>query len=61
MEHSERIEQAQTPAHTARAIREALDADMEGKRATGFKPRIKEDGDMWFTQVFGSAIASKPS
>jgi len=55
------LEQAQTPAQTAGEIREALDADLEGARATGFKPRTNEDGDMWFTQTFGSAIASKPS
>jgi ubiquinone/menaquinone biosynthesis C-methylase UbiE len=53
------LEQAQTPAQTAGEIRQALDADLEGPRTTGFRPRTNEDGDMWFTQVFGSAIASK--
>jgi ubiquinone/menaquinone biosynthesis C-methylase UbiE len=55
------LEQTQTPAQTAGEIRTALDADREGGRATGFRPRTNEDGDMWFTQTFGSAIASKPS
>ena len=55
------LEQAQTPAHTAGELRAALDGDLEGGRATGFRPRTNEDGDMWFTQTFGSAIASKPS
>jgi len=55
------LAQAQTPAHTAGEIRQALDADLEGARATGFRPRTDEDGDMWFTQTFGSAIASKPA
>jgi ubiquinone/menaquinone biosynthesis C-methylase UbiE len=55
------LEQAQTPARTAGEIRSALDGDREGGRATGFQPRTNEDGDMWFTQTFGSAIASKPS
>jgi ubiquinone/menaquinone biosynthesis C-methylase UbiE len=55
------LEQAQTPAQTAGEIRQALDADLAGGRATGFAPRTNEDGDMFFTQVFGSAIASKPS
>lgn len=55
------LEQAQTPAQTAGEIREALDGEIEGARATGFRPRTNEDGDMWFTQTFGSAIASKPS
>jgi ubiquinone/menaquinone biosynthesis C-methylase UbiE len=55
------LEQAQTPAQTAGEIRQALDQDLEGARATGFRPRVDEDGDMWFTQTFGSAIASRPS
>jgi hypothetical protein len=53
------LEQAQTPAQSAGEIRQALDADMAGARATGFRPRTDEDGEIWFTQVFGSAIASK--
>jgi ubiquinone/menaquinone biosynthesis C-methylase UbiE len=55
------LEQAQTPAQTAGEIRAVLDADIEGDGATGFRPRTDEDGDLWFTQTFGSAIASKPS
>jgi SAM-dependent methyltransferase len=55
------LEQAQTPAQTAGEIRQALDQDLEGARATGFRPRVDEDGDMWFTQTFGSAVASRPS
>lgn len=55
------LEQAQTPAQTAGEIRAALDGDLAGDTATGFRPRADEDGDMWFTQTFGSAIASKPS
>jgi ubiquinone/menaquinone biosynthesis C-methylase UbiE len=55
------LEQAQTSAHAAGEIRQALDADIEGGPTTGFKPHTDEDGDMWFTHVFGSAIASKPS
>ena len=35
--------------------------DVEGERTTGFNPRTDEDGDMWFTQTIGSAIASKPA
>jgi ubiquinone/menaquinone biosynthesis C-methylase UbiE len=55
------LEQAQTPATVAGEIRAALDGDVEGERATGFKPRADDGGDMWFTQTFGSAIASKPA
>lgn len=55
------LEQAKTPAHTAGEIRAALDRDVAGDAATGFRPRADEDGDMWFTQTFGSAIATKPS
>jgi ubiquinone/menaquinone biosynthesis C-methylase UbiE len=29
--------------------------------ATGFRPRAGNDGDVWFTQTFGSAIAVKPA
>ncbi len=55
------LEQAETPAQTAGEIRAALDADVAGGAVTGFRPRPDEDGDMWFTQTFGSAIATKPS
>ncbi|MGZ4167010.1 MAG: class I SAM-dependent methyltransferase [Solirubrobacteraceae bacterium] len=55
------LEQAQTPARTAGEIRAALDADVAGERATGFRPRTDEDGDLWFVQTFGSAIAAKPA
>jgi ubiquinone/menaquinone biosynthesis C-methylase UbiE len=55
------LEQAQTPATVAGEIRAALDSEVEGERTTGFRPRADEDGDMWFTQTFGSAIASKPA
>ncbi len=55
------LEQTQTPAQTAGEIRAALDGELEGERTTGFHPRTNQDGDMWFTQTFGSAIASKPS
>jgi SAM-dependent methyltransferase len=55
------LEQAQTPAQACGEIRQALDADIGGGRATGFQPRTDEDGDMWFTQIFGSAIATKPA
>lgn len=55
------LEQTQTPAAVAGEIRAALDGDLDGGRPTGFKPRVNEDGDMWFTQTFGSAIASKPA
>jgi hypothetical protein len=55
------LEQTRTPAQTAGEIRAALDTDVEGERATGFNPRTNEDGDVWFTQTLGSAIASKPA
>jgi ubiquinone/menaquinone biosynthesis C-methylase UbiE len=29
--------------------------------ATGFRPRAADDGEVWFTQTFGSAIAVKPA
>jgi ubiquinone/menaquinone biosynthesis C-methylase UbiE len=55
------LEQARTPSQAADEIRAALDEDIAGRRATGFRPRQGEDGDLWFTQTFGSAIASKPA
>lgn len=55
------LEQAQTPAQVAGEIRAALDAEVAGERRTGLRPRTDEDGDMWFVQTFGSAIASKPA
>jgi ubiquinone/menaquinone biosynthesis C-methylase UbiE len=55
------LEQAQTPAQAAGEIRKALHENLQGARATGFRPYVDKDGDMWFTQTFGSAIASKPS
>ena len=55
------LEQAQTPARAAGEIRAALDEDIAGRRATGFRPRTGEDGELWFTQTFGSAIAARPS
>ncbi len=55
------LEQAKTPAQTAGEIRAALDREVAGDAVTGFRPRADEDGHMWFTQTFGSAIASKPS
>jgi ubiquinone/menaquinone biosynthesis C-methylase UbiE len=55
------LEQAQTPAQAAGEIRAALEEDIAGRRATGFRPRTGEDGELWFTQTFGSAIAAKPA
>jgi ubiquinone/menaquinone biosynthesis C-methylase UbiE len=55
------LEQAQTPAQAAAEIRAALHGDIAGGRATGLRPRLGEDGDVWFTQTFGSAIAAKPA
>jgi hypothetical protein len=28
---------------------------------TGLRPRVAGDGELWFVQTFGSAIASKPA
>jgi ubiquinone/menaquinone biosynthesis C-methylase UbiE len=55
------LEQAQTPVEAGEEIRGALEADLAGGRDTGFRPRTAEDGTLWFTQTFGSAIASKPA
>lgn len=55
------LEQAQTPTEPAEAIRAAIRGDLDGETATGFRPRAGDDGDMWFTQTFGSAIAVKPA
>jgi ubiquinone/menaquinone biosynthesis C-methylase UbiE len=55
------LEQARTPTDPAEAIRAALRADLDGETATGFRPRAGADGDVWFTQTFGSAIAVKPA
>jgi hypothetical protein len=55
------LEHAQTPAEPAEAIRAALRGDADGETATGFRPRAGNDGDMWFTQTFGSAIAVTPA
>ncbi|MGZ4169284.1 MAG: class I SAM-dependent methyltransferase [Solirubrobacteraceae bacterium] len=54
------LEQAQTPEATAREIRAALQADLDGDAITGFRPRRDDGGELWFVQTFGSAIASKP-
>jgi hypothetical protein len=54
------LEHAQTSAESAGAIRGALEGDLAGERRTGFRPRAGEDGEMWFVQTFGSAIAAKP-
>ena len=35
--------------------------DMDGETATGLRPRPGDDGDVWFTQTFASAIAVKPA
>lgn len=53
------LEQAQTPPAAAEAIRSALRADIAGDGATGFTPRVDEAGELWFTQTFASAIASR--
>jgi ubiquinone/menaquinone biosynthesis C-methylase UbiE len=55
------LEQARTPAKAVDEVRAALAADIAGERRTGFRPRIGEDGDMWFVQTFSSAIAAKPA
>jgi SAM-dependent methyltransferase len=55
------LAQAQTPAQVAGEIRAALDADAAGEGRSGFRPRTDDDGDMWFVQTFGSAIAAKPA
>lgn len=36
-------------------------ADIAGEATSGFRPRAGEDGELWFTQTLGSAIASTPS
>jgi ubiquinone/menaquinone biosynthesis C-methylase UbiE len=55
------LEQAQTPEPAAAEIRAALAADVNGDTVTGFRPRANDDGELWFIQTFGSAIASTPS
>jgi hypothetical protein len=57
------LEQAQTPTEPAETIRAALRGDLDGDTPTGFRPRAGDDGDgdVWFTQTFGSAIAVKPA
>ena len=43
-------------------IRAALEADVAGERATGFRPRTRRrTATLWFVQTFGSAIADKPA
>jgi SAM-dependent methyltransferase len=54
------LQQAQTPEPTAAEIRAALQADLAGDAVTGLRPRREDDGELWFVQTFGSAIASKP-
>jgi ubiquinone/menaquinone biosynthesis C-methylase UbiE len=58
------LEQAQTEEATRDGIRAALRADADGRggdRSTGFRPRVDDEGALWFVHTFGSAIASKPS
>ena len=55
------LEQARTPAGAAGEIRAALDEDIAGRRATGFRPRAGDDGEVWFTQTFASAISTSTS
>jgi SAM-dependent methyltransferase len=55
------LDQAQTPAQAAGEVRAALEADLSGERPTGFRPRAADDGDLWFTQTFASAIANRPA
>jgi hypothetical protein len=50
MEHAQQIQALLTEAGL-----EAIDA------ATGSRPRTNDDGELWFVQTFGSAIASTPS
>ncbi len=73
MEHAHRIERAVTIQAEAfedasrnqvftsapRWVFERL--SVRGQTGTGFRPRADADGELWFTQTFGSAIASKPS
>ena len=75
-EEQNRLERLRDPSHTrmlaaiemqallaeaVEAIRAALCDDRDGETATGFRPRAGNDGDVWFTQTFGSAIAVKPA
>ena len=55
------LEQTKTPEDVRREIRAALDADIDGGPATGFRPRRAGDGELSFVQTFGSAIASRPA
>jgi hypothetical protein len=67
MEHARQIEQAFTTQAEAfeeaarDEIRAALRGDVAAEAVTGFTPRAAGDGELWFVQTFGSAIASKPS
>jgi ubiquinone/menaquinone biosynthesis C-methylase UbiE len=55
------LDQAQTDASVRDGIRAALRADVDGDAVTGLRPRVAADGELWFVQTFGSAIASKPA
>jgi ubiquinone/menaquinone biosynthesis C-methylase UbiE len=55
------LEQAQSGEAACHEIRAALRAELDGGPVTGFAPRVADDGELWFVQTFGSAIASKPS
>ena len=56
------LEQTQADETVRDEIRAALRADVDGGGAvTGFRPRPAADGELWFTQTFASAIASRPS
>ncbi len=55
------LEQAQTGEAACDEIRASLRAELDGGPVTGFAPRTAGDGELWFVQTFGSAIASKPA
>jgi ubiquinone/menaquinone biosynthesis C-methylase UbiE len=55
------LEQARTDEAVREEIRTELRADVDGEAVTGFRPRPGADGELWFTQTFASAIATRLS
>lgn len=53
------LEQAAVAPATSDQIRRELRDDLSGQAVTGFRPRLV-DGELWFTQTFGSALARRP-
>jgi ubiquinone/menaquinone biosynthesis C-methylase UbiE len=58
------LDQAQADEAARAEIHAALQADAAGgggAPSTGFRPRVDDEGALWFVHTFASAIASKPA